>query len=50
MATSEYLPWFLRVSHPVIENLSNEDDADVTYTIVDNEVFERNRRVLDVAL
>ncbi|KAK9157653.1 hypothetical protein Scep_004227 [Stephania cephalantha] len=50
MATSEYLPWFIHISHPIIENPTYEDDVAVACTIVNNEVFERNRRALDLAL
>ncbi|KAK9157473.1 hypothetical protein Scep_004047 [Stephania cephalantha] len=50
LATPDYLPWFLKVSHPVIANPSHEDEDMVATTIADNELLERNRRVLDAAL
>ncbi|KAK9166424.1 hypothetical protein Scep_001615 [Stephania cephalantha] len=50
LATPDYLPWFLKVSHPVITNPSHEDEDMVATTIADNELLERNRRALDAAL
>ncbi|KAK9166765.1 hypothetical protein Scep_001956 [Stephania cephalantha] len=50
LATPEYLPWFVKVSHPVITNPSFEDLVMVSSTIADNEILERNRRALDAAL
>ncbi|KAK9088917.1 hypothetical protein Scep_027999 [Stephania cephalantha] len=50
LATPDYLPWFLKVSHPVITNPSIEDHDMVATTIADNELLERNRRALDAAL
>ncbi|KAK9100245.1 hypothetical protein Scep_023675 [Stephania cephalantha] len=49
-ATLDYLPWFLKVSHPVITNPSHEDEDMLATTIADNELLERNRRALDAAL
>ncbi|KAK9093285.1 hypothetical protein Syun_028196 [Stephania yunnanensis] len=50
LATPDYLPWFVKVSHPVITNPSFEDLVMVASTIADNEILERNRRALDAAL
>ncbi|KAK9139649.1 hypothetical protein Scep_009330 [Stephania cephalantha] len=50
LATPDYLPWFLKVSHPLISNPSFEDHDMVATTIADNELLERNRRALDAAL
>ncbi|KAK9140160.1 hypothetical protein Scep_009841 [Stephania cephalantha] len=50
LATPDYLPWFLKVSHPVITNPTLEDHYMVATTIADNELLERNRRALDAAL
>ncbi|KAK9118322.1 hypothetical protein Scep_016415 [Stephania cephalantha] len=50
LATPDYLPWFLKVSHPVITNPSIEDHDMVATTIANNELLERNRRALDAAL
>ncbi|KAK9148115.1 hypothetical protein Scep_006872 [Stephania cephalantha] len=50
LATPDYLPWFVKVSHPVITNPSFEDLEMVATTIADNELLERNRRALDAAL
>ncbi|KAK9083215.1 hypothetical protein Scep_029686 [Stephania cephalantha] len=50
LATPDYLPWFLKVSHPVITNPSHEDEDMVATTIADNELLERNRRALDATL
>ncbi|KAK9098919.1 hypothetical protein Syun_025964 [Stephania yunnanensis] len=50
LATPDYLPWFLKVSHPVITNPSLEDHDMVATTMADNELLERNRRASDVAL
>ncbi|KAK9094539.1 hypothetical protein Scep_026008 [Stephania cephalantha] len=50
LATPEYLPWFVKVSHPVITNPSFEDLVMVSSTIADNEILECNRRALDAAL
>ncbi|KAK9166870.1 hypothetical protein Scep_002061 [Stephania cephalantha] len=44
LATPEYLPWFVKVSHPVITNPSFEDLVMVASTIADNEILERNRQ------
>ncbi|KAK9169113.1 hypothetical protein Syun_001253 [Stephania yunnanensis] len=48
--TPDYLPWFLKVSHPVITNPSYEDEYMVAITIADNELLERNRRALEATL
>ncbi|KAK9142777.1 hypothetical protein Syun_012177 [Stephania yunnanensis] len=50
LAIPDYLPWFLNVSHLVIANRSHEDEDMVVTTIVDNELLERNRHVLDATL
>ncbi|KAK9143437.1 hypothetical protein Syun_012837 [Stephania yunnanensis] len=50
LATPDYLPWFVKVSHLVITNPSFEDLVMVASTIADNEILERNRRALDAAL
>ncbi|KAK9104986.1 hypothetical protein Scep_021830 [Stephania cephalantha] len=50
LATPEYLPWFLKVSHPLITNTRYFDDDMVATTIADNELLERNRRALDETL
>ncbi|KAK9101115.1 hypothetical protein Scep_024545 [Stephania cephalantha] len=50
LATPDYLPWFVKVSHPVITNPIFEDLEMVATTIGDNELLERNRRALDAAL
>ncbi|KAK9160331.1 hypothetical protein Syun_006672 [Stephania yunnanensis] len=50
LATPDYLPWFHKVSHPLITNPSHEDEDMVATTIVDNELLERNRRALDATL
>ncbi|KAK9166518.1 hypothetical protein Scep_001709 [Stephania cephalantha] len=50
LATPDYLPWFLKVSHPLITNPRYFDDDLVATTIADNELLERNRRALDAAL
>ncbi|KAK9140242.1 hypothetical protein Scep_009923 [Stephania cephalantha] len=50
LATPNYLPWFLKVSHPLITNPSHEDEDMVATTIADNELLERNRRALDATL
>ncbi|KAK9160072.1 hypothetical protein Syun_006413 [Stephania yunnanensis] len=50
LATTDYLPWFLKASHPVIVNSSYEDEDMVTTTIADNELLECNRCALDAAL
>ncbi|KAK9156877.1 hypothetical protein Scep_003451 [Stephania cephalantha] len=44
------VPWFLKVSHPVITNPSHEDEDMVATTIADNELLDHNRRALDAAL
>ncbi|KAK9113797.1 hypothetical protein Syun_020594 [Stephania yunnanensis] len=49
LATPDYLPWFVKVSHPVITNPVFEDRVMVASTIADNEILE-NRRALDAAL
>ncbi|KAK9148420.1 hypothetical protein Scep_007177 [Stephania cephalantha] len=40
LATLDYLPWFLKVSHPVITNPSYFDEDMVATTIADNELLE----------
>ncbi|KAK9094519.1 hypothetical protein Scep_025988 [Stephania cephalantha] len=50
LATPDYLPWFLKVSHPVITNPSYFDEDMVATTIADNELLDRNRRALDATL
>ncbi|KAK9148446.1 hypothetical protein Scep_007203 [Stephania cephalantha] len=40
LATPDYLPWFLKVSHPMIENSSLENENLVSNTINDNELLE----------
>ncbi|KAK9162962.1 hypothetical protein Syun_003864 [Stephania yunnanensis] len=50
LATPDYLPWFVKVSYPVITNPSFEDLVMVASTVADNEILERNRRALDAAL
>ncbi|KAK9105295.1 hypothetical protein Scep_022139 [Stephania cephalantha] len=50
LATPDYLPWFLKVSHPVIANPSYEDEDMVATTIADNDLLECNRRALDATL
>ncbi|KAK9112889.1 hypothetical protein Scep_020408 [Stephania cephalantha] len=50
LATLDYLPWFLKVFHPIIANPSHEDEDMVATTIADNDLLERNRRALDAAL
>ncbi|KAK9158588.1 hypothetical protein Scep_005162 [Stephania cephalantha] len=40
LATPDYLPWFLKVSHPVITNPRYEDEEMVATTIADNELLE----------
>ncbi|KAK9114665.1 hypothetical protein Syun_021462 [Stephania yunnanensis] len=50
LATPDYLPWFVKVSHPVITNPSFEDLVMVASTISNNEILERNRRALDATL
>ncbi|KAK9142864.1 hypothetical protein Syun_012264 [Stephania yunnanensis] len=40
LATPDYLPWFVKVSHPVITNPSFEDLVMVASTITDNEILE----------
>ncbi|KAK9104667.1 hypothetical protein Scep_021511 [Stephania cephalantha] len=50
LATPDYLPWFLKVSHPLLTNTRDFDEDVVATTIADNEILERNRRALDAAL
>ncbi|KAK9160847.1 hypothetical protein Syun_007188 [Stephania yunnanensis] len=50
LATPDYLPWFLKLSHLMITSPSYEDEDMVATTIANNELLERNRRALDTTL
>ncbi|KAK9157778.1 hypothetical protein Scep_004352 [Stephania cephalantha] len=48
MATPDYLPWSIRVSHPATENPAYTEGA--TDTVTDYELMKRNKRALDTVL